>query len=124
VSDLAAMIADARLALAEGLFADTFTTERGTSGACGVKNASGDGTPITIHCAITADILPSDTVYINSRTYTVIDSHGTHGLSLAKHYTLQETARASVVTVGTALLLEDGITALLLEDNTTALLLE
>lgn len=97
MSDLAAIVAESRAALAAGLFTDTFTTERGSSGPCGVKNASGDGTPITIHCAIAADILPSDTVYINNRTYTVIDSHGTHGLSLAKHYTLLETARAAPV---------------------------
>lgn len=100
-------IAAARLALAAGLFTDTWTTLRGTSGRCGVKNDSGDGTPITIHCAVDADLLPDDIVYLNGRTYTVTDSHGPHGLSLAGHRTLVETARTAPAT-GSAITDADG----------------
>jgi hypothetical protein len=74
---------------------DTWTTLRGTSGPCRVTQESGDGTPIKIHCAVDADLLPSDTVYINNRTYTVIWSPPPHGYSAYMEGTLQETARGS-----------------------------
>lgn len=87
-------IATGRRAIESTLMPDTFATLRGTHGPCGVKLDTGEGTPITIRVRVDADIRPNDTVTINGSTYTVIASPPTHGMSLARHCTLQETARA------------------------------
>ena len=75
------------------LMPDRFVTSRNTSGPCGVKIDGGDGTPITMKCRIDADILPSDTLVINGRSYMIAESPPTHGLSMARHLKLIETAR-------------------------------
>lgn len=72
---------------------DTWTTLRGTTGPCRVTQEPGDDTPLKIHCTVAADLLPSDIVYINGRTYTVTWSPPTHGYSAYREGTLVETAR-------------------------------
>lgn len=76
------------------LMPDRYTTGRGGSGPCGVRIDGGEGTPITMKCRVDADILPSDTIVINGRTYMIAESPPTHGLSLARHIRLIETARS------------------------------
>lgn len=85
-------IADLRALAASGMY-NTFTTSRGSTGPCMVVHERGDGTPITVHALVTADIRPSDTIVIGGRTYRVMESPPLHGLSVTMQLTLQETAR-------------------------------